>query len=326
MSKSAENHTMSGEVFLRLAEASLPRIFGLCDREAASPTYGCCERNYWHYKLHDFPNIRFQEIAAILAMIARFPLFKPFYHNENVRALAIAAIDFAFTQQNADGSFNEVYPFERSFCGTSFAGCALAESLLSLNISGWESQLMKLGNWLSSHENLDVANQMAAAANALYLLFLLTQDAQYRDASERKIAQILEQKGERHFLPEYGGCDLGYLTISLSHLAALWEYSSQQEVYALALELAEFIEAQLDQYGRFDWTNMSRKTQFVYPYGFAALKRFSALEKLEQGLNRNMILNPTWMDDRYCIAFTLDYLKTALALHEHAGQQSASQS
>ena len=60
---------------------------------------------------------------------------------------------------------------------------------------------------------------------------------------------------------------------------------------------------------------MSRKTQFIYPYGFAVFEKFSVLQKLENGLERNLILNPTWMDDRYCIAFTLDYLKTVLELN-----------
>jgi hypothetical protein len=34
-------------------------------------------------------------------------------------------------------------------------------------------------------------------------------------------------------------------------------------------------------------------------------------------LKKNLILNPTWMDDRYCIAFALDYLKTGLELNNN---------
>jgi hypothetical protein len=301
--------------FLEIVEFSLPRILGLCDRDAKSRTYGCCDRNYWHYKLIDFPNIRFQETVSILALLYNFKIIEPLYQNEKIHSLAVGAIDFAFSRQNNDGSFNEVYPFERSFCGTSFGGYALVESILILRLNKWAKNLMKLGDWLSRHNNPEVSNQMAAAAGTLYLLSLVTQEKKYREASYHKITLLREQKGHERFLPEYGGLDIGYLSITLSHLAMLWRHSKSEKVYDIAIDAATLIEESLDEYGRFDWTNMSRKTQFIYPYGFAVFEKFSVLQKLENGLERNLILNPAWMDDRYCIAFTLDYLKTVLELN-----------
>ncbi len=309
------NENQSTNKFLEILEFSIPRILGLGDRDAESLTYGCFDRNYWHYKLIDFPNIRFQEAALILALLYKHKSIEKFYQNEKVAALAFGALEFAFSQQNNDGSFNEAYPFERSFCGTAFAGGALAESLLMLGSNRWEQQLIKLGNWLSTHNNPEVANQMVAAANTLYLLYLLTQDKVYRDASYHKIALLLEQKGYARFLPEYGGFDLGYLSISLSHLAALWSYSAENTVSDIAMGVAVLIDDHLDQYGKFDWMTMNRKTQFVYPFGFAVFKKLSVLKKLENGLKENVILNPGWMDDRYCIAFALDYLKTVINLN-----------
>jgi hypothetical protein len=305
--------------FLEIVEISLPRILGLGDRDAESQTYGCFDRNYWHYKLLDLPNIRFQEAVSILALLYGFKIIKPFYQNEKIHSLAVGAIDFAFSRQNKDGSFNEVYPFERSFCGTSFAGCALVESILLLELNGWEKNLIKLGDWLSRHNNPEVANQMAAAADTLYLLFLVTQEQKYREASYHKVAMLKEQKGHERFLPEYGGLDIGYLSITLGLLAMLWKHSKNKAVYELAIDTVAVIEEALDDYGRFNWTNMSRKTQFIYPYGFAVFENFSVLKKLENGLKKNLILNPTWMDDRYCIAFTLDYLKTVLELNQRKG-------
>lgn len=296
--------------FFTIAKFSIPRILGLGDRDPESPTYGCFDRNYWHYKLLDLPNIRFQEAVSMLALLYRHNLVEEFYQNQKVRSLAIAAIEFAFSRQNSDGSFNEVYPFERSFCGTSFAGCALAESMLALKLEGWEAQLTKLADWLARNNNVEVANQMAAAANALYAVYAITHNTVYHDAALRKIDLMKRQKGQHRYLPEYGGFDLGYLSITLSHLASLWKLSHHEGVREMAEDAMDLIDETLDDYGRFDWMTMSRTTQFVYPHGFAVFKQFPVLEKLKNGLAGNMILNPAWMDDRYCIAFALDYLKT----------------
>jgi hypothetical protein len=312
--KQPNDNETSNHAFFEIVEFSLPRILGLCDRNAESPTYGCFDRNYWHYKLIDFPNIRFQEAVSLLALLYNYNILDPFYRNKKIRSLVAGAVNFAFSKQNSDGSFNEVYPFERSFCGTSFAGNALVESILLLGLKGWTNSLMKLGNWLSKHNNPEVSNQMAAAANTLYLLSLVTQEKKYREASYHKVALLREQRGNERFLPEYGGLDIGYLSITLSHLAMLWKHSKNKEVYQIAIDAAELIEKTIDEYGRFDWTNMSRKTQFIYPYGFAVFEKVSVLKKLEHGLKKNLILNPTWMDDRYCIAFTLNYLKAVVEL------------
>jgi hypothetical protein len=47
------------------------------------------------------------------------------------------------------------------------------------------------------------------------------------------------------------------------------------------------------------------------------------LARLQNGLEQDLVINPQWMDDRYCIALTTDYLVTAnmlqgLRMQEHA--------
>ena len=42
--------------FAHEALALIPKILTLQDRNAHSPTYGCFDRNYWHYKIIDFPS------------------------------------------------------------------------------------------------------------------------------------------------------------------------------------------------------------------------------------------------------------------------------
>ena len=50
-----------------------PRILGLIDREAMSPTSGCCDRTFWAWKFVDFPRSRFQEALCVLSFGGTVP-------------------------------------------------------------------------------------------------------------------------------------------------------------------------------------------------------------------------------------------------------------
>ena len=45
-----------------------PKILTLQDRNAHSPTYGCFDRNFWHYKIIDFPSGMAAEFVWPLAL------------------------------------------------------------------------------------------------------------------------------------------------------------------------------------------------------------------------------------------------------------------
>ena len=44
------------------------------------------------------------------------------------------------------------------------------------------------------------------------------------------------------------------------------------------------------------------------------MRRSAVLDKIERGLSEDALLHPGWMDDRYAIGLTLDYLHAFLAL------------
>src|SRR5215217_6208424 len=55
-------------LFAREALALIPKILTLQDRNAHSPTYGCFDRNYWHYRIIDFPSGMAAEFVWPLAL------------------------------------------------------------------------------------------------------------------------------------------------------------------------------------------------------------------------------------------------------------------
>lgn len=111
----------------------IKRIMGFIDTDIASPTFGCCDRNYWHYKIIDYYNARYQELSLILAFFYK-DKDSYLYKNENLLKLIKGIIDFWIKNLNKNGSVNEVYPFEQSFCATSFGAYIITEVLELLDL------------------------------------------------------------------------------------------------------------------------------------------------------------------------------------------------
>ena len=300
------------------ALATVPRVLGFCDRDAESKTFGCCDRSFWHYKLTDLPNARFQEAGWLfaLAYAGNFP-GNSFYQQKRVREWACGAWRFWIGRRHIDGSVDEVYPFERSFCATAFT---TASFLASVRILGgaaeWGAELAELRPtlvWLADHSNAAVANQMAASLAALCLYAALAKDSGIQDAACQRRDEILSlAHGNGDFL-EYGGLDYGYLSITLSMLILAGEALEDRNILDVVGQGARRLDGALDEFGRYDPAQNSRNTQFLYPQSLAA-SRSPALARVEMGAARNLLLNPTWMDDRYSIAMAIDYFLTVQAL------------
>ena len=298
------------KIFSDIALGQVPRILGFMDRDPRSATYGCCDRAFWHYKTMDFSNARFQEAALVLALVfaAEVPGNR-FYRSQALHSWAMAAMAFWVKRAHRDGSVDESYPFERHFCATAFGLYALTESLLLLQEKlPWD--LTRAGNFLVRHNNPDVANQMACAAQALHNLFLLTGEQKFQAGSEQKIAQLLSMQAKDGAFCEYGGFDLGYDSITLGFLASLFKKTMREDLKRAALRLIEHAAPHIQDDGYFSPQEMSRQTQFLYPYGFSVFDK-SILEKIAKGLQENVLLNPAWLDDRYCVPLTANYMQTA---------------
>jgi hypothetical protein len=311
---------LNPDVFNRVALLQIPRVLGLCDRLPTSPTFGCCDRNYWHYRLLDIPNARLQEVCWLLALLYTVPFeTSRYYQNPQLLIWVQGMLDFWARTRNTDGSVNEVYPFERSFCATSFSTLAVTESLLLLKEQVTLSlETLKLtAQWLVEHQNPIVFNQEAASLVALHNLVELTDDKTLRCAEAKRKDSLLRAQHESGYFPEYRGMDIGYLTISLGLLALYAEKTKDADVIEACHKAAAFLEPRIQEDGHYDFSQTSRRTQYLYPSGLA---RFApqVLARLQCGLEKDVVISPQWMDDRYCIALTTDYLLTVQTLREGA--------
>ncbi len=306
-----------GKLYGQVGISQAYRILGLGDRDSNSPTYGCFDRYYWHYRQMDFVNSRFQEAAHFLALLYLYnhPENR-FYQKQKVLDWAMAAITQWENIQRLDGSFDEYWPFERSFCVTSFTLYAAAETCRLLKCSPPEHAIRKACGWLKVRENPAVLNQMAASGLALQISAELLNDDIIRSAAQSRIERVLEMQDPSGYFVEYGGYDIGYLTITLSLLSAYALHTDDQQVKDALKPAFRFLDDKIFKNGTFDYQTTSRHSQYFYPFGFAAMNELELLSRHYQGLKNNEVLNPAWLDDRYCLPTAIDYLQTGLLTME----------
>jgi hypothetical protein len=261
-----------------------------------------------------------QEAVLLLALLYSKDFESNVYFQKSrVREWCVAGINFCRTIQHRDGSFDEAYPNEQSFVATSFLLAALAESAMVLEdkdlLASLSPILERSAAWVSRNENPQVANQMAGAGAALALVHKVTGREHFGRAAEQKIMALLRLQDQSGYFPEYGGWDIGYLTITISYLAKIHkmrlDVGLEERVERALNDAIKFVEDRVREDGSYDNTGSSRNTQYLYPSGFAAAGS-PVIGKLTKGLRDGTVLNPAWMDDRFCVPISIDYLEAFL--------------
>ena len=295
------------------AIGQVPRILGMIDRDNPSSTYGCAERYFWHYKLHDFPNARFQEVSEVLACAFVYShASNPYHGKEKIREWALAAVRYWERMRRGDGSFDEAYPWERSFCATAFSAMHATQALMLLKEPP-VTDLAPVGRWLARHEADDTANQQAASAAALAnLSILICSDALLR-AARRRGERMREEHARLGYFNEYGGSDLGYASITLSALAIYAARARDESAGDWVKREADRLGSNLGADGVYEYGGQSRSTRFFYPFSLAWAGS-GQIGKISRGAAQQKILQPSWMDDRYMVPYAADYLRSALWL------------
>jgi len=306
---------------------ALPRLLQLVDRNRYSPTYGSFDRAYWHYRTMDFPCGMAQEFALPLALAHHYPFpDNPYYQQERLRELALAAIGFARRSAHADGSCDDYFPYERALGAAVFSLYALSETCLVLGERPSEeiAFLARRARWLTHHnESGRLANHQALAALALHNAWLLTGDCAFERARDRYLEIVASWQSEEGWFQEYEGADPGYHTCTIDFLAKLMRKTE-------GTPLAERLRGLLRPAVGFAWHFMhpdgsyggeygSRNTYHFYPHGFELLAPFDARagqiadQFLSLGLPR--MTRSFNDDDRMCAHYIYDWLQAYLDFH-----------
>jgi len=279
--------------YLEAALAAVPRLLGAIDRNPYRPTYGCMDREHWHYRTSSFPSEMYQEGVLPLAIVHATQLpGNPYFGNRRIAELAAAGIRFAAKSSRADGSCDDYYPFERALGSAVFSlsACAAAYRLLGLRESGLLDWFRRRARWIIAHgESGRLTNHHALAALGLLRVAELTGEDEFRRAADAKIDQVVAWQDDEGWVDEYGGADPGYQTVTIDCLAKYRRATGQARLDEPLRRAVEFARAFLHPDGAYGGVYGSRGTAHFYPHGFELLaaENRSAAE-LADGFLKNL--------------------------------------
>lgn len=302
---------ISKDLYLESILDNTPRLLGLLNRNISSSSYGCFDREFWHYNTSDIPCARKQEAVLTLTLLYLIKHEKNrYYQSREILEYIRAALMFWKKIQNNNGSFNEWYPNEHSFVATSFSTYAISESMLLLKrelpekvYSHILGSLKKAGDWLVKRNETRVMNQQTGAVIALYNLYLLTNDAKYLNASKEKISVLNQRQSAEGWFIEYGGPDIGYLSLAIDYLCKYYKKTNDtivKEIVSRSLGFIKyFIQPSLVAGGEFT----SRNTEYLIPHGFEVFSSNNEDALFIAAAVRKSLLKtdsfPNLFDDRY---------------------------
>ncbi|MFH1575566.1 MAG: hypothetical protein ABIB55_01310 [Candidatus Nealsonbacteria bacterium] len=322
---------LTTDIYKKIILDSFPRLISWCDKNPSSSSFGCFDRNFWHYKIVDTPSARLQE--GVLALtLAYLDIDTPFFQKEDVKEWIAGGLAFWLKIQQKDGSFNEWYPCEKSFVATAFSSCAVSETLLLLpDIKEKEKiiiGLKKAGDWLCSKKDTEVFNQNAGAILVLYNIYLLTGEEKYKKASAELAEFLIQNQSQEGWFKEYGGPDIGYLSLTVDYLAKYYLKSKNEKILTALERTLSFLAYFMHPDGSAGGIYGSRNTSYIIPSGIEILAGFSPLSQkissfLQESLLNNNILNPAIIDDRYLIQNGYTFLQASHYLKQRGESKNS---
>lgn len=263
------------DLFAREALSLIPKILTLQDRNPASPTYGCFDRNFWHYKIIDFPSGMAQEFVWPLALVYTLDLpDNPYRGQQAIREWIIAGLHYMARSAHADGSCDDYFPYEKAGGAAAFSLLAGLESyrLLGLNDPVLLAFFEKRANWLAHHhESGRLTNHQALIVLCLELTARLLDRDPWVEARQARLNRVLEWQNEEGWFQEYEGADPGYHTLTVGLLAQVQALRPDERVRAALQKAVRFAAEFIHPDGSFGGEYTSRNTYNFFPHGFELL-------------------------------------------------------
>ena len=303
------------ELFAREALAQIPKILTLLDRNSHSPTYGCGDRNFWHYKIIDFPSGMAQEFVLPLALAYKLDLpDNPFYKKEAIKQWAEAGILYAANSAHKDGSCDDYFPFEKASGAAAFSLFAAVESYQLLELTNYEMLhfFERRADWLANHfESGRLANHEALIVLCLELLGQLLKTSKWEKIKEIRLERLLKWQSEEGWFVEYEGCDPGYHTLTINCLARIAKMNPYEQLKIALKKAVELAGQFIHPDGSYGGEYGSRNTYNYFPHGFELVGEWwpEALrinDRFLEGLKNG--LGPCYADDHIIGHHTWNYL------------------
>jgi hypothetical protein len=309
----------------------IPRLLSQVDRNTHSPTYGCCCRNHWHYRIEDIPNSQMQEMMLTFALAWKLDVpYNPYHKMPDLLDWIEGILDFTGRIQRPSGCFDEVYHGQDSYAATAFVAFCMSETLLQLggNLTPNARNdalavLDRAAMWLARTREELAGNQVAGAAAAFMNLRHLDRSARYDGPFNALLDRLVSMQSEEGWFPEYGGADVGYASLTYSYLALIAHRTNDERARAMATKTGSFLQHFLHRDGTVGGEYGSRNTEYLIPLGAVIeAERNDAGARLYNFLVTHLegefhAIVTRCLDDRYLAYLSPHYLLAAQAVLEN---------
>jgi hypothetical protein len=261
--------------YAHAALAQIPRLLGAVDRNPFHETYGCFDRQFWHYRTASFPSEMYQEAVLPLALVFATPLPGNRWQGEpRLKDLAIAALRFTARTGRPDGSCDDYYPYERALGAAVFSlqAAARACQILAVDDAQILAWLRRRAGWIAQHDETGrLANHHGLAALGLARVGQITGDPRFIQAAQARLRLVLSWQSAEGWFEEYGGADPGYQTVTIDALAKLRRLTGDARLDEPLQRAVEFSRLFLHPDASYGGEYGSRGTHHFYPHGFELL-------------------------------------------------------
>ena len=272
------------------AEAQLQRVLTQMDRDPDSPTFGCFDRDHWHYKIRDFASAILQQSIHTLEAVRTGVLGRGLLRQAGLEeeetdpdgrvmeSWSVAAVNALGRLVDGRGRVNEYYPYEGSFPAAAFGLYAVGRVLFD-----WQKNaphllekvnpepLRRLARHLAGRCETQAWNQQAAglAGLALARQVEILRPAVSEQAVDAIAARFFAAQHDEGWFPEYGGPDFGYLSVTLDALADYFDATGDPRARQATERAVGFLVRVTGADGHLPSALNSRNTDYVVPYGLA---------------------------------------------------------
>lgn len=249
------------------AAAWAPRILTQLCRDPSSPLYGCADRNWWHYKIRDFPSIILQQAGYAIHLAA--PWFGGSGGADALRDLAAGSARFWNGRALRHHAFEEYYPWEQGYPPLAFSTLAVAKLVHdgAVPLADVAPGLRRAAAQLRTRFEAQAGNQQVAGLAALAWIDRLLPDEADAAAFAAQKARTFALQQEEGWYWEYDGPDLGYLAVTIDCLWDLYDATGDEEFRISTRSALAFIARLFAASPNGIGLHNSRNTDYLVPYG-----------------------------------------------------------
>lgn len=284
--------------YLEAVHAALPRVLASFDRDPLRMTRGLGDRRAWAWKTIDYFNATPQGAVHGLARLAAAQLLPPAMRAESIIERIDAAVDALARITRRDGSLEEAFPFEGSFCVTALVAYDVLVAREQLG-ERWAGRARCLERVAPLIEYLLRADETHGAISN-HILTAVAALAAWQDATpgaaearaEQLMARVRGWQSAEGWWREYEGADAGYQSLATCYLADIHRRRPHWQLGDDIQRSLHFLGHCAHRDGSFGGLYGSRNTRFLMPAGFeylaaempaaAALARFARHSIAEQ--------------------------------------------